>query len=264
MRTIWLLLLPAVGLLLGMASTAMSAEQDKNAPRAGWVGVFPDLNGYQRTFLAPAVAADKKPVYQQIARYEWTGGAIKMLDVIAARDPAFKQKYAADTVRKDNPPPKEVTIGKRKAWLWTLAKEGEGGTDKPVARLVIPLGDDKALILVAKGAGPWGPLTDLADKFDLAKIETALADPPRTSFLRNLDEFRALKKGNAYADLLAWLDSPDQALPGGATYFLIYRLPDGSQVMLRLDYDSKDASVPGKLRDMVHRKKDGQSEELIK
>lgn len=163
-------LLPVACLLLILAVSS-HAEEDRSGPRAGWPGVFPELAGYQCTFLSPVVAPAEKPViYRQTARYEWTGGAIKTLEATVARDPTFKEKHAAEALRKEKPAPKEIKIGKRIAWQWETSAGG--------GRLVVPLGEDRALILEAKGAGPWEPLPDLAGRFDLARIEAALAQAP--------------------------------------------------------------------------------------
>jgi hypothetical protein len=249
-------LLAAAGAQLNFAGEGSAADAPKPEPRAGWLGVFPELTGYQRTFSAPVVTLDKakKPVaYRQTAKYEWTGGAIKKLEVTLARDPEFKQKYAAETVRKEA---KEVRVGKRTGWLWNLEKEAQGKRDAVVARLVVPLGEDKALILEARGAGPWEELTGLAERFDLARAETALEGPPRTEFGRNLDAFRALKKGMPYADVAGWVGEADEDV-GQGVHILVYKLPDGSRVLLGFA-DLKS------LMYVKHEGKDGKTEELVK
>ena len=56
----------------------------ENEPLAGWPGVFPELQGYARTFEKPVLDKEGKD-YGQTARYEWTGGVIKALRLTAVR-----------------------------------------------------------------------------------------------------------------------------------------------------------------------------------
>src|SRR5262245_5834042 len=101
MRCQLLLLFPVVCLILAGIASVGNGEQKAEA-KAGWTGVIPEMNGYQRTFQAPVIGAGKTS-YRQTARYEWTGGAVKLLEVTAARDPAFKQKYSAEALKKEKP-----------------------------------------------------------------------------------------------------------------------------------------------------------------
>src|SRR5205807_6637916 len=78
MKQLWLV----AAILCSANNTGQAAEPAKPAPLAGWFGVFSELPGYQRTFVAPIVSAGKKPTsYGQTVRYEWTGGAQKVLEV---------------------------------------------------------------------------------------------------------------------------------------------------------------------------------------
>src|SRR5262249_17889590 len=145
------------GLIWGAMSYA--APQPAAKPVAGWFNVFPDLSGYNRSFLSPEIGVGEKPVsYRQTARYEWGGNADRLLEVTLARDAAFKQKYAVENLRKEMPAPKEVRFGKRTGWHWQFEPRAGAGARPLAHRLVVPLGDDKALIVEAKGGGPWGPL----------------------------------------------------------------------------------------------------------
>lgn len=255
--------LPIALLVGGLLLASVTAEQPR-AALPGWYGVFPHLSGYALTFQAPVVADGEKPTaYRQTARYEWTGGAARIVGVTLARDPAFKQKYAAEALRKQTPAPKEIQVGKRTGWLWHLAKDG-GKFDQVGARLVVPLGDERALIMETRGPGPWGdePVS-LAAAFDLARVETALAHPPLPAGALR-ERVRALPRGAAYPHVLEWLGTPTQELPGGATHTLVYKQADGSQAVLRFDYDPNNAALPGRLREASHQRKDGQTEELVK
>ncbi len=162
------------GLALGglvMSDTISNAAETA----AGWPGVFPEMTNYQRTFTAPVIAKDKSS-YRQTARYDWMGGRFEMLEVTVARDPAFKEKHTPEALKKEKNPPKEVEVGKKKAWLWSMPAE-PGKLDQVTGRLVVVLDADKALIIERKGDGP--ELTEMAKHFDLTRVEKALADPPQ-------------------------------------------------------------------------------------
>jgi len=181
MRWQWMALLAAVGAHMNWAGGGATADAPKPDPKAGWLGVFPELTGYQRTFTAPVVMTDKdkKPIaYRQTAKYEWTGGDIRLFEVTLARDPAFKQKYAAENLRKEAKAPKEVRVGKLTGWLWQF----EPDKTKPDAianRLVVPLAEDKVLIVEDK-FGKQEIMLGLLEQFDLAGITKALEAPPKT------------------------------------------------------------------------------------
>jgi hypothetical protein len=246
--------LATVGVWLHAVGEGGGAGARKPESRAGWLGVFPELPGYQRTFTAPVVAAGKQPEsYRQLVKYEWTGGAVKMLQVTLARDPAFKKTYAADTLRKEA---KEVKVGKRTGWLWNFEKQAGGKLDALMARLVVPLAEDKALIFEARGIGPWEAVTDLAARFDLASAETALAAPPRTDFQRSLDAFRALKKGIPLTEVIAWVGDPDRDV-GSGMLVMEYKLADGSRVLV--GFVKRES-----LMYVNHEGKDGKVTELVK
>src|SRR5436190_608434 len=83
---------------------------------AGWYGVFPELPGYQRSFQVPMIAADKKS-YRQSVKYEGTSGRIEQIEAILVRDPALKDKFSAETLKKEDRSPKEVKVGAKTAWL---------------------------------------------------------------------------------------------------------------------------------------------------
>jgi hypothetical protein len=168
-------------IMLAMSDSGQ-AQPGQPEVKAGWPGVFPDLGvGWARYFGAPMVGkGDTAKIYQQTAKYEWTGGAAKSLKVTLARDPAFEKKYAAKTLQKEANPPKEVKVGKHAGWLW---KTEDGEKDaKFRERLVVPLSKDKVLILETGGSGPWGPgVMGLTEKLDLKKMEEALAKPPQVN-----------------------------------------------------------------------------------
>lgn len=250
MKRQWLVFLATIGLFMNAMTESNGANP---GPLAGWLGLFPQMDGYQRTFTAPVVTADKdkKPVaYRQTVKYEWTGGDIRLFEVTLARDPAFKQKYAAETLRKEPKPPSEVKVGKRTAWLWQDDKAKPGAVAN---RLVVPLAEDKALIVEDK-SGRKEILLDLAERLDLAKMTAALDAPPRTDAKRGVEVFRALKKGMPYTEVEAWVGMYDKAdkEAGSGTLVFEYKLPDGGRVLLGFTkiesltyarYENKDGKV---------------------
>jgi hypothetical protein len=164
----------SVPVLVGLFVAAGAAAAPTPGP--GWDGVVPELTGYARTFEAPRVDKGKAPAYRQVVKYEWTGGALKSLTATLERSPAFKKEHAPARLRGLVPAPREVRLGKKTGWLW--AKEGGGG------KLLVPLDDDKALVLEAKGMLIAAELTALAGRFDLEALTAALARPPRTDARR--------------------------------------------------------------------------------
>jgi hypothetical protein len=220
MKLVALLLFVLLGLLFANAPEAEAAPP----PRAGWFGIAPELTGYALTFEAPKVEKAKVPVsYSQDFKYLWTGGAIKSLTVTVARSPAFKKEHAAAALRAKKPAPSQVKVGKKEGWLW----DAEGAPRK----LLVPLADDKALILVGHDMLSAMELTNLAGKFDLPAITAALAKPPRQGEKRSLEDFKGLKKDALMSDVYAWVGLPDRDVGKGALV-LEYKLPDGSRVLV--------------------------------
>ena len=154
--------LPLLALLL-----APSAD-----PKAKDYGtLFPAVGGtYDTKIQKPEVGKGDPPdTYSQVCTYTWTGGRIETLTVTLARDPAFKEKYSAEAMKKEKAPPKEVKVGKKKAYLWELP-------DEKGARLVVVLSDDKAVIVEQAGTGQ--DLVKWAAKWKVDAMEKALDTPP--------------------------------------------------------------------------------------
>jgi hypothetical protein len=168
------LLLAGIGAVLPRNTFAQGLAGQGGKP--AWDGVFVNLGMYAVTYEKPLVGKGEKPqAYQQKAVYNWTGGRFEIIHVTLARDPAFKEKYSAEAVKKDKNPPKELEINKKKAWEWKFDLK-EGKFDKVARRLVVLLDVDKAIIIEQIGAGLR--LEDVAMKFDFSKVEKALANPP--------------------------------------------------------------------------------------
>jgi hypothetical protein len=231
----------------GIIIPAEAVAAEKSAPLAGWYGVFPELIGYQLTLAAPKLGADKKTTYQQTAKYEWTGGAIRSLTVTPARDLAFKKGHGAAALKKQGY--REVKVGKKTAWLLGTDKDGIDAT----RQLVLPLGDETALLVEARGSVGDDALVEIAARFDADRLAAALKAPPRTDFGRSLEAFRALKKGAPLHDVYTWAGQPDGTAGKGV---LEYKLGDGSRVLVGTR-DLKEVSS-------VNHEKDGKSEDLLK
>jgi hypothetical protein len=143
----------------------------------GWPEVFTGLDGYVVTYQKPVVGKGEKPdTFQQTAIYLWSGGRDEVLEITLARDPAFRLKYSAEALKNEKSPPKELEVNKRKAWQWDFPRE-VGKADQVVRRLVVLLDVDKAIMFEQKGSGPT--LEHVAKKFDFAKVDKALANPPK-------------------------------------------------------------------------------------
>jgi hypothetical protein len=171
----------AASILIGMgllaASNTPAQEQGASGQKPAWADLFVDLGMYNLTFGKPVVGKGDKPeVYQQKGTYTWTGGRYEVIHVTLARDPAFKEKYSAEALKKEANPPKELEINKKKAWQWTFSQDA-GKFNRLAHRLVVLLDIDKAIIFEQFGFGV--SLPEEAKKFDFAKIEKALANPPK-------------------------------------------------------------------------------------
>lgn len=164
-------------IFLSLASICLAANLAADRPEPGWADVFINLPNYDLRLAPPIVGAGEPPkAYRQTGSYGWTGGRLEVIDVTLARDPEFKDKYAAATLKKDKNPPTEREINKKKAFDWKLARE-EGKLEEPSRRLVVVLAADKAIIIEQKGFG--ADLAEVAKRFDFAKVEKALDQPPR-------------------------------------------------------------------------------------
>ncbi len=113
---------------------------------------------------------EKPESYSQSCTYTATDPNLpaETLTVTLARDPAFKEKYAADALKREKTPPKELKVAKHQAYLWDL------GDNKK--RLVVVLADDK--VVVAEQTGTGQDLPKWAAKWKLTGIEKLLDTPP--------------------------------------------------------------------------------------
>ncbi|HKB37665.1 MAG TPA: hypothetical protein VKD72_14555 [Gemmataceae bacterium] len=217
-------------------------EADRPAPLAGWVGVFPELPGYQRKFQAPEVARGKAPTeYSQTVVYEWTGNDIRAITVSLVRAPKI-EKSPPPTRKETLRTLEEVKVGKWKGWYIEYKQEEKG------PNLWIVLATDRTLHFRWHGLLGKEEMLQLLKRFDLQRAQDESARPPRTDFRRKLEDFRALKKSMSYADVVAWAGDAD-ADAGSGIHIMVYKLSDGSRVLvgtpdlqkvLYIKHESKD------------------------
>jgi hypothetical protein len=165
--------------IMALATAAGTGAQDKKQTTAGWPGIFPEMNGYSRSYKPPIVEGDKKnPVYRQSAEYVWTGGADRHLTVTVARDAKFKKLYSAEEVKKTKPAPEKIDIAKHEAWLWKFERDMKDV--RPLhARLVVLLEGDRVLIVELSGFGPFANDAEaVVGKIDLGRLKKTLDNPP--------------------------------------------------------------------------------------
>jgi hypothetical protein len=230
---------------------------------AGWFGICPRFPDFMiaRQFDVPEIGPGKDPeTYRQTVHYTWTGGHAESYKVILARDPAFKDRHKAATLRRDPGRPEEVKVaGTFTGWLW---KDG----DKGEVRLVVPLAADRALLIEYEGEPiHCKGLVKVARLFDLRAVEAALAKPPRTIGNPRVEDFRALKKGTSYHDLMDWIgnfptnEEKDRLSKDTAgNEVLHWLLADGSRVQVGVTRGF------GNLVYVKRATKDGQTQDLVK
>jgi hypothetical protein len=230
----WLpILLLALGTDGPVESKPLAKAKPLPASAVGWFGIFPYHLMYGCRYEVPVIDKKRPPrVYRQTALYEWTGGRSEAYRVTLARDPAFKEKHAPDALRKLPKPPEEVKVkGDVIGWLWRDDR-------KVPRRILVPLADDKALLAEVEGmVGAQLGVLKLAQSFDLDRAREALSRPPRRPGPLGLDDFRAIRKGAPYRDVLAWLGAGSflkSAKDADGNELFTWRLADSTEVRLGL------------------------------
>lgn len=241
-------------------TTAIAAENATAEPLGGWYGLFPHVHYYRQRFEAPVIEQkESTALYRQTVSYElgerWT--------VTLARDPAFKDRYAADTLRKQKDGPQEVRIqDKFTAWVWS-------DSEKRPKRAVVLLAEDKAI--VAEGgsppsgaARPYLEALLLINRFDLERVRVALDKPPRTSFEPRLEDFKVIPKSAPLRDFAMWIDwearvpkEPVADLDKNLVYTWV--LSPRSRVLVALTPDKV-----GKVVYIKHDQGEGKLDDLVK
>jgi hypothetical protein len=140
----------------------------------GWDELYPELGNFSRKVESPKIAKGEKPtVYSQSTVYEWLGGRFEVLTITLARDPAFKEKYSAEAMKKEKA--EKIEVNKKIAYFWDRMKADE--LEKVNAKLVVILAADKILMIEQRGAGL--ELPEVAKKLDFDKVLKALDNPPQ-------------------------------------------------------------------------------------
>jgi hypothetical protein len=150
---------------LAVALPAVAAD-----PKKDYGTLFPAIGGaYMSKIEKPEVGKGDPPeVYSQVCTYTcnepspFTGETVT---VTIARDPAFKEKYSAEAMKKEKA--KEVKVGKKKGYLWA---------DDKTSKLVVVLADDK--VVIAEQTGTFQKLPEWAGRWKLDAMAKALDTPP--------------------------------------------------------------------------------------
>jgi hypothetical protein len=230
------------------ASPGQAGEQ---APAfAGWYDLIPPCQKrLYPQFDQPVIDKRKgrETCYAQTARFDAMTGLPRSFHVTVARNPDFKTQFAPDTLKKA--PASILEIGKRKAWVWEDKK-----------KVVIPLGDDKAVVLETDPASQAMPLVEYAKSLDYDRIEKALAKPPRKDFAVTLETFTVLKKGDSTQGLYAWAGHAKTTEPVGKKederFRWTYVLKDNSKIIV--------TTSDWKVERLVHETADGATVDLLK
>lgn len=170
-RICYLLAMATASAVLPAATTRCHADEGQPA----WPNVFIELEMFGVRYWPPKVSADGK-IYSQTARYEWLGGRYEVLEITLLCDPAIKQRYSPENLKKEKIVPAELEINKKMAFEWKFEVD-PGKIDALARRLVVVLADDKAIIIHQHGGGLT--LEEVARKFDFGKVEKALGQPPK-------------------------------------------------------------------------------------
>jgi hypothetical protein len=215
----------------------------ENMPLAGWPGIFPEVQGYARTFEKPTLDKEGKD-YAQTAAYEWTGGVIKSMRLTAVRSGRQMDPKGFKGMDKD-------TLGKRAIWT----KEERAGDDVKV-KLIVPLDDTRGLIIEARGTVSIEEMKNIAGKLDLDHVKAVLARAPRAEAKRSPEMFKAIAKGMTFDDVRAWAGEPEADI-GSGIHIYTYKLPGGGRVLVGTPDNKKLAYIK-------HETDDGKVVDLLK
>jgi hypothetical protein len=222
----------------------------KEPALAGWYNLLPPSQQrlhpmYQHPVVGKTKGGDR--TYSQTARFDAMTDLPRSFRVTVARDPAFKTRYGEKATR--NSSATALVIGKRAGWLW---KDGK--------KVVIPLGEDKAVILETEPYSVPLSLVEYAKTLDYDRIEKALAHPPRTDFTPTLQTFRALKKGDPAGGFYDWAGPAkcyeQVGKKEGERVRWRYSLKDGSKVVV--------TTAGGKIEAVTYASPEGRTLDLAK
>ena len=200
-RSILICQLALAALELPVAAAQSVNEYSNPKIRAGWFASVPHIPGYVHSFAKPVVA---KNGYYQNVRYEWTGNAMKVAEVMLA-----KGKFERENEnRNDNRSVMQLRGVK-----------------------TVQLGGGKSLTIRTYGLGPWEPIGEFIKHFDLKKISAALDKPPRTCFDLTRSGFAAIGKGTRFADAIDWVGDPVSDI-GSGIHIMTYPLKGGGEARI--------------------------------
>jgi hypothetical protein len=230
-----------IPMVVAMTLAGAAAAQEKKEtihPRAGWLLRFPVIQvGYAKSFHPPQVNKEDRTIYSQTIAYEWTGGRIGSIRATLLRDAAAVREL-------------------RKAKDGKGEKVGDFTGIRQDKKLTVFLDTDKALVLEsAVGDFDVHDPARIAADFDLKECARALANPPRTDFRHTLDEFRVLKKGMAYEQVIDWVGHPVRDI-GSGLMILVYPLENGEQALVGFP-------GPTNLQYVLHKDRDGKTKRLV-
>jgi hypothetical protein len=200
-------------------------------------------------FDKPVIKKNKgeETIYSQTAHFDFMTNLPRSFRVTVARNPGFKTQYGTDELKKA--PASVLEMDKRKAWVWE---------DKKM--VVVPLGDDKAVVLETDPHSEPMPLVEYAKSLDYDRIEKALAKPPRADFTVTLETFKAFKKGDQVLGLYDWAGPAKSHVSVGKKederVLWTYMLKDNSKILL--------TTAGAKIESVMHESADGKTVELAK
>lgn len=231
---------------------ASAGPSDAKPPAyAGWYDLFPPCQKhFHPMYDAPVIEKDKDRVtgYSQTVHFDFMTNLPRSFRVTVARDPAFKTQYGTEAMKKAKADSFEVGK-KREGWVWADKK-----------KVVVPLGDDKAVILETDPYSEHMPIVEYAKSMDYDRIEKALAKPPRSDFAVSLETFTSFKKGDTALGLHDWA-GPAKSLEQigmkeDERVRWTYVLKDKSKVLV--------ITTALKIDSIVHEAGDGSSVDLLK
>jgi hypothetical protein len=179
---------------LSSSSAAYPQRIGRGQSLAGWYDLFPPYQKHFYPMYAQPVVSKMKGAdntYSQTARFDQMTGLVRAFSATVARDPNFKKRFSREAMK--DAPTTTLEIGKRTAWVWNDNK-----------KVVVPVGDDKAVLLEVDPNSEGMALVDYAKSLDYDRIEKALAKPPRTDFSLTLQTFSVFKKGESVFTLQDW------------------------------------------------------------
>ena len=231
-----------------LVAAAPAPAADKTPAFAGWYDLLPPSGHLVPHSDHPVVPKPKggEQRYSQAAHFDAFTGLPRAFTVTLARDPAFKTQHSKDTLKKAATP---LEIGSRTAWVW-----------KGDRKVIVPLGDDTAIIVETDQGSQPMPVVEYAKSLDYDRMEKALAAPPRTDFAPTLATFEVFKKGGSVRGLYEWAGPAKACEPVGAKgderFRWVYALKDGSKVIV--------TAAGAKIESATHETADGKSIELLK